>query len=57
MEVGKLKAEKQVNFRMPDDLKSKVKESADRNRRTLTAEIIVLLEGALEKEKGEATAS
>ncbi|WCK26657.1 Arc family DNA-binding protein [Agrobacterium pusense] len=46
-----MKAEKQVNFRMPDDLKTKVKESAERNRRTLTAEIIVLLEGALENEK------
>ena len=49
-------AEKQVNFRMPNSLKEEVKASADKNRRTMAAEIVVLIEKALENEKSGTTA-
>jgi hypothetical protein len=50
----------QFNFRIPEKLKDSLRQSARINRRSMNAEIVVLLEGALlnspQTEKADATA-
>lgn len=50
----------QLNFRIPEKLKDSLRQSARINRRSMNAEIVVLLEGALsnnpQTEKADATA-
>jgi len=44
-------------LRIPELVKAWVKEQADMNRRSMTAQIVFILEDEMKKEKGEATAS
>lgn len=44
-------------LRIPKDIKSWVKETASNNRRSMTSEIVFILETAMKKQKGEVTAS
>ncbi|WP_369521930.1 Arc family DNA-binding protein [Brucella anthropi] len=43
-------------LRIPEGIKTWIKEKAGENRRSMTSEIIFILETAMKKEKGEATA-
>lgn len=40
------KTDEQVNFRMPSELRNRLKESADENNRSLTAEIVARLQAS-----------
>ncbi len=45
-----------VRLRIPEDIKQWVTDTAKSNRRSMTSEIVFILETAMKKEKGEATA-
>lgn len=45
-----------VRLRIPEDIKQWVMDAAKSNRRSMTSEIVFLLETAMQKKKGEATA-
>jgi len=47
----------QIKLRLPPDLLDRIRKSAFENRRSITSETVVLLEGALQDDKAEVKAA